>query len=611
MTEDPKAPGAAAVCLYHEEKIEDNLRFHSYYERIKILTEKGKETATVRIPYIHSMFKVTNIHGRTIHPDGTVVPLTAKPSDLTDVKSPGYQKNTMVFTLPSVEVGSILEYRLEIQYDEGHNFLPVWIVQRPYFIHAAHFFFASSGGFVLYNAHVGNGAQVRGDVLGHYTLDVADVPPIPSEDWMPPVNSITWRVIFYYTSRTREDLWAYQSKYWASETEKFDNPTKTLKQAAANIVGAGDTEDQKARKLYAAVMKLDNASFSRQKSEAERKNEKLKPIRSAEDVWNQQSGTDDEIALLFVALARAAGLRAYPAQVVDRSRAVFDVEFLSLSQLNDYIAIVVINGKDAYFDPGQKMCPFGQLHWKHTLATGLRVTDNGPASVTTPAMPYTSTGIDRDASLTISADGSVSGSIRCILSGTNALHWRQISLDNDEDEVKKQFSEAVQGDLPSGVYADFDHFLALGDYNDNLIAVLKVTGNIGVVTGKHFLLPGFFFQARAEHPFVSQDKRETPIDMHFAQVQQDEVTFHFPPGYTVQSAPKAADASWPGKAILKTGFNTLPDGAYLTRTLAYNFVLLAPSDYPNLHDFYQKVAMSDQQPLVLNNPNNSSDAQGH
>jgi len=35
------------------------------------------------------------------------------------------------------------------------------------------------------------------------------------------------------------------------------------------------------------------------------------------------------------------------------------------------------------------------------------------------------------------------------------------------------------------------------------------------------------------------------------------------------------------------------------RTLAYNFTLLDSKDYPDLHDFYQKVATADQQQLVL------------
>ena len=338
--------------------------------------------------------------------------------------------------------------------------------------------------------------------------------------------------------------------------------------------------------------------FSRQKSSAELKKEKLKPVRNAEDVWKQQSGTDDDITLLFVALARAAGLKSYAAQVVDRNRAIFDDSYLSLRQLDDYLAIVVLD-KEIFLDPGQKMCPFGLLHWKHTLASGLRMTDNGPAPVATPAMTYKSAAVNRSANLTIAPDGSVTGTIRYVMAGPEALHWRQLALENDQDEVKKRFNEAVQDDLPDGVRADFDHFLALDDYNANLMAVVKITGNLGAATGKRFFLPGLFFQSRARHPFVAQDKRATPIDVHYPGSMEDNVTYNLPPGFSVESAPQPVDAAWPNHAILKIKSSTTPDTAIVARLLVYNFALLAPTDYSSLHDFYQKVATADQQQLVL------------
>ena len=64
-------------------------------------------------------------------------------------------------------------------------------------------------------------------------------------------------------------------------------------------MSSGDTDEQKARKLYDEVMKLDNTDFTREKSSAELKNEKLKQIHNAEDVWTQKSGTSDDLTLLY------------------------------------------------------------------------------------------------------------------------------------------------------------------------------------------------------------------------------------------------------------------------------------------------------------------------
>jgi hypothetical protein len=131
MTDDPKAPGAAAVYLYREEVTDDASRSWTYYERIKILAEKGKELATVRIPFQHGVDKVADVQGRTIHADGTVIPLTAKPDIIMDFKVKGFQVDTVVFTLPSVEVGSILEFRLLIRPPEAPLSRPVSPLKAP------------------------------------------------------------------------------------------------------------------------------------------------------------------------------------------------------------------------------------------------------------------------------------------------------------------------------------------------------------------------------------------------------------------------------------------------------------------------------------------------
>ena len=613
MTSDPKAPGADAVYLYREERTDDALHYHSEYVRIKILTEKGKELATVRTPYEHRNFKVTDIQGRTIHSDGTAIPLKTKPSDLMDVKTKDFQLNTMVFTLPNVEVGSILEYRFQIRYDDDMVSSPTWDVQQPYYVHKAHYFFQPSprleyitnghgdaANRLMYGVIGPKEVKIAADSTGRYTYDISDVPPFPSDDWMPPLNSIHWRVEFYYTGYTSGgEFWQKEGKRWAKETDHFAAPSKALKEAVSKIVAPADTDAQKARKIYEEVMKLDNTDFTREKSSAERKAEKLKQIKDAEDVWNQKSGSSDNIALLFVALARAAGLHAYPMQVVNRNRALFDPNFLSLSQLDDYIAAVTLDGKDVLLDPGEKMCPFGALHWKHSYASGLRLTDNGPVGATTPNVPYTASTISRVANLSIDPSGNVKGTARFIFTGQEALHWRQLALKNDEAEVKKQFIESIHADLPDGVQAEFDHFLGLDEYNSNLMAFVTVSGGLGTATGKHFFLPEQFFEAHARHPFVAQDKRTTPIDVHYPRMESDNVTYHLPSEIAVEIPPAPGAISWPDHAVLKVSADAKGNDVTIARTAAFNFTLLPAKDYGDLHDFFQKVATADQQQLVL------------
>jgi hypothetical protein len=286
-------------------------------------------------------------------------------------------------------------------------------------------------------------------------------------------------------------------------------------------------------------------------------------------------------------------------QVVNRNRAIFDANYLSTYQLDDYIVIVMIGGKEVFIDPGEKMCPFGLMHWKHTLAGGIRLTEKGPNFAVTPAMPYSQNSVQRVADLAIDADGSVKGSVRFILAGQEALHWRQLTLRNDAEEVKKQFNESMREYVPDGVQVEFDHFLGLEQYDSNLMGIVNVTGNLGSATGKHFFLPGLFFQSRASHPFVAQAKRDMPIDVHYPRKDVDEITYHLPPGFTVESAPQSSSVPWPNHAILKIDSKSEADSVKVVRSLLYNYTLLSPQDYSQIHDFYQKVATADQQQLVL------------
>jgi hypothetical protein len=622
MTSDPKAPGADAVYLYREETTDDVNSVFSLYERIKVLTDKGKDLATVKVPYEKGMLKVTGIQGRTIHADGTVIPLNAKPDDVVSVKEKGYQEDTIVFTLPNVEVGSILEYRLDIRYNENWLLPPTWDIQQPYFVHKEHYEFrpGSTGAFgpsrLMWVLTPRDAKFPIAQDKHRFTLDMTEVPPVPSEDWMPPLNTIRERVEFYYTfSQNVQEFWQTKAGIWAASLDAFTKPSDKLKNAVSGIVAPGDTDEQKARKIYAVVVKLENTMLSRTKTEAERKKEKLKEITTAEDVWKNQSGTANQIALLYVALARAAGLKAWPMLLAPRDERIFDPAYLYMDQLTDYIVVLDLGGQTIYLDPGQKTCSFGKLAWNHTLAGGLRLTDNAatislttnglrmtdtPAKIDyTPAATYKDNTTQRTANLLIDGKGNITGEFQVVLTGDEAVYWRQVALENDAGELQKRFADSVREDIPEGVEASFDHFVALDDYESPMTAVFKVSGNLGAPQGKYFILPGLFFQSRAKTPFVTQANRTTPIDLHFPKMEKDEVNYTLPPGFALESSPKSSDVTWPQYAAMRIASTTENGQLKVVRVFARGFALLGPEGYPNLHDFYMKLAAADQQQIVL------------
>ena len=622
MTADPKAPGAAAVYLNITEITDDPLHYRSFYARIKVLQEKGKDLATVELPYQRGDFKITDIKARTIHSDGTVIPLTGKPEDLLIARSGDKNFGRKVFTLPSVEVGSILEYSYQLRYDDNHYSSPFWEMQRDYFVHQEHYSFTPFKAFLkglqnqtshyLLDEHgntvnsliwwtqLPDGAKLVADATGRYSIDLTDVPPIPDEDYMPPINSFLYHVLFYYKSAFNGgDFWVSEAKRWSKEVDHFAEPTKPIKEAVAGLISPSDSDIDKAKKLYKAVQALDNTDFSRQKGKSELKQLGLRAAKRAEDTWAQKSGSSQDIALLYLAMLRAAGLTAYDMRVVDRERGVFSPGYLDFDQLDDDVVILSTGSKEILLDPGEKMCPFQTLHWRHSGAGGIRESADGRAAITTAYQNYTANALSRFGDVTLDNHGSMTGNFRFVMIGQEALYWRQQALRNDEDEVKKRFDRMLQGVVPDGVEAHIDHFVSLNDPDTNLIAMVKAEGVLGSATSKRLLLPGFFFEARGNRPFIDREQRLEPIDMHYGDRISDQVTYHLPANLSVEGAPQDAKIPWADQAVLATKVVSEPGKVTVARSLARGFTYLKPDQYQDLRGFYQKVAASDQQQLVL------------
>ena len=625
MTADPKAPGAAAVYLDYEEIANDPLHYQSTYARIKVLTDKGKQLATVELPYLKGTFTISEIKGRTIHSDGTIIPLTVKPEDLMITKSGDEQVGKKVFTLPSVEVGSILEYRYEIHYDDNEFSSPRWDIQRSYFVHKAHYSFTPFKAFMpngtpgtdtsiqlidsrgrpatslVWWKMLPTGTTINTSVNGSYSVDVTDVPPIPEEEWMPPIQSLLFKVSFYYcfTSNTTE-FWAAEGKLWSKDVDKFAEPSKAVKDAVNGLVAPTDGDLDKAKKLYDAIQALDNTDFSRKKSESELKELKVKEAKHAEDTWTQKSGSSEDIAMLYLAMLRAAGLTAYAIKIVDRNRALFDPTYLSMGQLDSTLVVLSTGGKEILLDPGEKMCPFQTVSWRHSYASGVGQSAQGISFSVTPMQQYKDNVTSRLGDVYLDAQGGITGRINFIMIGQEALHWRQRSLEEDDTELKKEFDrEELEGKVPDGVEAHVDHFLSMNDPYSNLMAVVNLTGSLGTATGKRLILPGFFFETRGQAPFVNEEKRMIGVDMHYGRRVTDEVTYHLPDGVSVEGGPEDANISWAGHALLVAKSVTRPGQIVVGRTLSVAFTFAKPEEYQDLRGFYQKIAAANQEQLVL------------
>jgi hypothetical protein len=297
-------------------------------------------------------------------------------------------------------------------------------------------------------------------------------------------------------------------------------------------------------------------------------------------------------------MARAAGLKAWAMAVTERNRALFNGGWLDWSQLEDEIAIVNVGGKEVFFDPGQRYCEFGKLHWVHTQLPGIRQSDSGPALMTSPGATYQDNQMLRTADLTLSADGTLKGAVRISMGGAEALRWRQEALKTDEQEVKRDFEAMLQGQVPNGVEIKTNHFVGLTDNTTALLVVLDVSGSLGTRTGKRVFLPSAFFEAREKTLFAA-GKRENPVDLHYPYITQDKVDLALAPGLAIESLPKGASIPIPQMALYKADYSNAGSTYHQERVMAMGNTLYKATDYPQLREFFQKTGAQDQEQVVL------------
>jgi len=625
MTAQPQVPGAAAVYLNREESTIDNLHVYSEYVRIKVLTEGGKKYANVELKYMAggaTGFDVTGVSGRTIHPDGTIVLFTGKPYEQLVVKGPGYTEKEKVFTLPDVTVGSILEYRYNLRWDDQHYFPPRWEIQNELYLRKGHFLWKPTNRTLVrnderglltntlswtYNLPPGAAIQQRESpkmsLNDHQSqtieLNVHDVPPAPEEEYMLPASSLRYQVLFYYSAyRNGDEFWKGEGKHWAQINDNLIGHGPIIQSAVQQLVALTDTQEQKLKKLYAAVMQLDNSDFNREHSRAEDKSEGLAEIKSSDDVWTRKRGSSKELTALFVALVRAAGMKSYLMAVASRDRNVFDPAFESLYQLNDDIAIVTVDGKEQFFDPGSRYCPYGHLAWNHTLSGGLRQTDDGSAIARTPAESYTNSGVDRVANLSLDEHGVATGTIKLTFHGDSALRWRQRALSGDQESLEQELTKHLQQMLPGGMEVKLASVAKQSDYEEPLVVSYNVSGPIGSSTGKRLLIPGDLFETNAKPVFV-HEKRETTVAFHYPSSARDAIHISFPPSFTIESAPGSNEIPFEKRGVYKRMAETSPTSVTVRRNLFLAEVFFQPKEYADLRSFYTKFESADQEPVVL------------
>jgi hypothetical protein len=635
--EIPGNKGASAVRLYYAQYINDNTSSDFIYERIKILNEKalnpdsrGKTYADVEIPLniVGDIVQtITDLKARTIKPDGSIVEFNGKPFEKTVFKGRGVKLAVKAFSMPDVSVGSIVEYKYRRLHSiPGYSMVRLfggaWDIQselftlkeslhfRPFDVNA----FQSSARvqFEMEDNRVSNVSlnlkEKPRNVGGDSVLELTDVPAFEPESFMPPEDVYKPSVIFFYGRRGSMSVdkeWQELGKDRYERLETFLAGNKGVKEAALEAIGAETEPGVKLRKIYERAQQLRNLTYERERTKEESKAENIQKNLNTGDVLAHGYGTNEDITMLFVAMARAAGFDASVVQVGDRKSRFFVKDWTSPRQLNSMIATVNLDGKDIFLEPGTRFCPYGVVRWNHSVTDGLKLEKKGGTFVKAPPISYDKSVTRRTATMTLGEDGTLKGDVVLEFEGAEALEHRLDAIDSDDAGRKKDLEDELKQWLPTGAVVKMALSQGWETTGGPVVARFNVElPNYATLAGKRLLVPAFLFQFKQNQAFA-HSQRKYPVYFPYPFTDTDTVTIKVPSGFTPESIPAAEDAKL-GYARYQNVSNF--DGIQLVsqRQLAFNGIFFDVDKYSELKSFFGKVQAGDEQQAVLHGGNVSA-----
>ncbi len=617
MTSEPLAPGAAAVILYRQVDRDDNgqTTHEDDYIRIKVLTEEGRKYGDVEIPFFKESEDIVNVRARTIHPDGSIAEFDGKVFEKPLVKERISRLMAKSFTLPDVQVGSVIEYYFTHDFREDSVYQHMvmlygsqWILSSDLFTKSARFSlkpYQSSYGtmHLRWTWHdLPPGALPKEGPDNIVRMEASNIPAFQVEDYMPPINELKSRVDFIYTDELSENnpdkFWKKVGSKRNGQLESFVGKRKAMEEAVAQIVSPSDPPEVKLRKIYDRVQQIRNKSYELRKTEQELKREKEKPVENVEELWKRGYGDGVQLTWLYLALVRAAGFEAYGCWVSDRRQYFFDPKTMEPGKLNANVVLVKLNGKDLYFDPGAEFTPFGLLTWSETAVRGLRLDKDGGTWIQTTLPAASESRIERSAKLRLTDSGDLEGKLTVTYTGLEAMYRRLDVRHSDEVARKKFLEDGAKSQIPAAAETELTNQPDWSASETPLVAEfdVKIPGWASSA-GRRAILPAGIFTEVEKHIF-EHTNRVHPIYFDYPYEKTDDITIELPPGWSVSSVPaaKILDGHVVAYSIkVENGKNTL----HLTRNLTVDFLILEPKYYMALRNFFQVVRTGDEEQIVL------------
>ena len=593
---------ANAVVLLHEAFSDYDAQHQLitvHHIKIKILKEKGIESANVSIPFYrgNDFEQITMVEGMTINMVDNNPVQTKLDRKSIYTKKTNERWGEMVFAFPAIKAGSIIEYKYRSAM-KHYGGLKDWDFQEELPVMMSRYTLV-----ILPNAEFAYRVNKTLDIPitvktqsfnGGVYFEMKNVPGLGNEPYMDARKDYLQKVIFQLSGLGMGG--SNKKKYttsWEEVTRELMMEENFGAQLNKNIGGTDDFIKQiKTLALPEEKMKgvfnyvRNNMVWNNMYS--------MYTTRGVKDAWQTKSGNSGEINLLLINLLKEAGLETYPMLVSERFNGKVDKSYPFMDQFNSVFACVIISNKKYYLDATDKNIPahITPSTILNTTAFVVNRKAGGLINITNDTLQYKENII---ADLTVAVDGTVSGEV-----SIKSMDYARVKKLEDYKEDKTKF--LARNFIVNGTAILAKEIEITNVENDSLALEQqgKISGRLNT-TGDYTFLPLNLFTGFDFNPFLSNN-RLSNINFGYRRSIILNVTIQLPPDYVVDEMPKSIKLSDPDKDILFMRHITHDKEINLIRCMMqfeFKKSLYETDMYPIVKEVYQRIFEYLKEPVLL------------
>lgn len=274
----------------------------------------------------------------------------------------------------------------------------------------------------------------------------------------------------------------------------------------------------------------------------------------ADNVYRNRYGDCKDKTTLLISMLQVAGIHAFYAPVDDR-RGVVDPKEPAIygnhmitaieipADVNDPRLMAVVRAKDGkrylIFDPTNERTPVGNLPSYEQGSYGLLAAGAESQVIALPVLAPDANGTEETGKFTLSADGTLTGSVDTLHMGPEGADYRMILKYTDEKEKHDYWEKLVSRDLHA-VTLDSFTFVQPDALDKPLEFHYKVTAPGYAHVAGPLLLVRPRVVGEDSVPF-DEKPRKLPIELDATGTWRDSFDITLPAGYVVDETPDPVD----------------------------------------------------------------------